>query len=303
LFNLAPGPHRITVTATNSNYPPEVASATVFVTVQFPIARTRAGVFRSGAAFLEDSNGNNAYDISADRYIPNFTGPGGFVTGDLPVVGDWTGDGHAKVGIYRASTGTWYLDVNNNGVLDAGDFTYHFGGVSGDQPFVGDWNGLGKACIGLNRAGFLWILDLDCNGAFDASIDAVFPFGGQSGDVPVVGAWTGSTTRVGVVRKYAPAGIPQGDPFFWILDGNPANAGSLPQNHQPGYAFAFGGLAGDVFVTGDWYGTGTSAAGVFRTGLWVLDAALPNAPQSSHVTGPTFGYGGSTGDIPIPGKW
>jgi hypothetical protein len=298
------GTHTITVSATDGDPSPDTGSASVTVTVAANMMGAKVGVFRNGVSFLEDTNGNAVYDAGVDRFITNFTGPGGFLTGDYPVVGDWTGDGHAKVGIYRSSTGKWYLDSNNNGVLDAGDLTYSFGGVAGDVPFVGDWAGLGKSCVGLFRSGFLWVLDLNCNGSFDGiAADASFPFGGISGDVPVVGAWSGGTTRVGVVRKYAPAGVPIGNPFYWVLDGSNANAGSQPANHQPGYAFAFGGLAGDAFVTGDWVTAGTSSAGVFRGGLWVLDAAIPSAPQASHVNGTIFGYGGVTGDVPVTGKW
>jgi hypothetical protein len=209
---------------------------------------SRVGLFRNGASFLEDSNGNAAYDAGTDRYLPSFTGPGGFVTGDMPVVGDWTGDGNSKVGIYRSSTGTWYLDANNNGVFDSGDYQYQFGGISGDIAFAGDWLGIGKSCVGIYRSnGSVWLLDLNCNGAFDnAPGDAFFPFGGIAGDVPVVGNWTGSGTRVGVVRKYAPAGVPQGNPFYWVLDNGAANAGTSAAAHQPDISrcFAFGGLAG-----------------------------------------------------------
>ena len=256
---------------------------------------TRVGVFRYNTAFLEDSIGSAAYNAGQDRYIPSFTGPGGFVTGDAPVAGDWTGDGRAKVGIYRASTGQWFLDANNDGVYDAGDYTYAFGGLAGDMPFVGDWSGLGKSCIGIYRSvTSMWLLDLNCNGKFDDTpADAFFPFGGLAGDVPVVGSVAGGIMRVGVVRKYAPGGVPQGDPFFWVWDAGAPNAGNSPQNHPPAAnAFAFGGLPGDVFVTGDWWGTGTSTAGVYRNGYWVLDAALPGAAQVSHQAGLAFGYGG-----------
>jgi hypothetical protein len=274
--------------------------------VAFPMTGTRVGVFRNGAAFLEDSNGNGVYDPGVDRYLPSFTGPGGSMTGDVGVVGDWTGDGRAKAGVYRTSTGTWYLDANNDGVYDAGDYTYQFGGLPGDIPFAGDWMGLGKSCIGIYRSvASDWLLDLNCNGSFDNTpTDAFFPFGGLAGDVPVVGNWGGTQTRVGVVRSYAPNGVPVGPPFFWVLDGNAANAGNLPANHQPGtYCFAYGGLPGDVFVVGDWYNTGTSTAGVYRAGYWVLDAALPGAPQASHVSGLAFPYGGLASDVPITGKW
>src|SRR6185369_7700666 len=115
----------------------------------------------------------------------------------------------------------------------------------------------------------VWLLDLNCNGQFEGTpTDAFFPFGGLAGDVPVVGAWTGGTTRVGVVRKYAPGGVPQGNPFYWVLDAGTANAGSSAASHQPGFTFAFGGLEGDIFVTGDWLNLGISMAGVYRSGLW-----------------------------------
>ena len=66
--------------------------------------------------------------------------------GDIPVVGDWTGDGVEKIGVYR--NGTWYLDTNNNHRLDAGDRVVHLG-ASGDQPVVGNFNGDGRAEIGV----------------------------------------------------------------------------------------------------------------------------------------------------------
>jgi hypothetical protein len=125
------------------------------------------------------------------------------------------------VGIYRSTTRQWFLDINNDGVFNAGDVTYAFGVLAGDVAFVGDWTSLGKSCIGIYRPeGSVWLLDLNCNGVFDNTpTDAFFPFGGLPGDVPVVGNWFGTGTRAGVARKYAPGGVPQGDPFLWVPDG------------------------------------------------------------------------------------
>jgi len=170
---------------------------------------------------------------------------------------------------------------------------------------VGDWNAVpgvtvNKTCIGIYRSqGSVWLLDLNCNGQFEGTpTDAFFPFGGLAGDVPVVGSWTGGTTRVGVVRKYAPAGIPQGNPFFWVLDAGAANAGNQPANHPAAAgAYAFGGLAGDVFVTGDWNNSGVSRAGVYRAGLWVLDL------NGTHTPDLIFSYGGVATDVPLTAKW
>jgi len=75
-------------------------------------------------------------------------------------------------------------------------------------------------------------------------------------------------------------------------------AGSAAATHQPASgAFAYGGLTGDVFVTGDWKNSGISTAGIYRSGIWILDL-------SGQHTGDTFfGYGGLSIDVPVPGKW
>ncbi len=151
---LIPGSHTITVAATDSDGTPDLGSASVNVISSLLIPGTRAGVFRNGISFLENTNGNGLYDAGVDHYIPGFIPPGGTQTGDLPVTGDWTGDGHTKVRIYRPSTGTWWLDANNDGIFNAGDYTYQFGGLTGDLPVVGDWNAVAgvsvhKDCIGV----------------------------------------------------------------------------------------------------------------------------------------------------------
>jgi len=288
---------------------------------------TALGVYRPGSVggsgdgeLLDTSRVNNT--LGTFTFYPNFF-TGNFngavaAAGDLAVAGDWSGNGHASVGVYRPSTGQWFLDLNRNGIYDSGDLTYSFGGLSGDLPVVGDWAQTGKSCIGIFRQGFLWVLDAGCTGNSASSSTVTFPFGGISGDVPVVGAWTGAGTRVGVVRKYAPGGVPQGVPFFWVLDGAAATAGPLPANHPVATGgtltpFAFGGLActslfpgcpsvnpnlsPDMFVTGDWLATGVWHAGVYRAGTWLEDTT------GAHTYDTDWAFGGIPGDQPIPGKW
>jgi len=255
-------------------------------------AATNVGIFRYGYFWILDVDGNGALDIPPDRAF-SFGG----VPGDIPITGDWNGDGHTKVGIYRPSNGLFILDSNGNGVFDAGDAVYNLGvgTQAGDVPVVGDWNGDGRTKVGLFRDGYFWILDYNGNGVYEPYIDKAFPFGGVAGDVPVVGDWTGTgTSKVGVVR-YG---------YFWILDanGNGAFDGTGPGED---YAFAFGGIPGDVPVVGDWNGDGTSKVGVFRYGyFWVLDA---NGNRAFDGTGPgqdlAFPFGGIAGDKPVTGKW
>ena len=40
------------------------------------------------------------------------------VSGDVPLVGDWNHTATSKVGVFRPSAGTFYLDYNGNGVWD-----------------------------------------------------------------------------------------------------------------------------------------------------------------------------------------
>ena len=40
------------------------------------------------------------------------------MSGDIPVTGDWTGNGVSKIGVFRPSTGEWFLDLNGNGKWD-----------------------------------------------------------------------------------------------------------------------------------------------------------------------------------------
>jgi hypothetical protein len=127
---------------------------------------------------------------------------------DLPVVGDWTGTGWPKHGVFRR--GLWRLDANGNDRWDGCDvdFCVTFG-LPTDVPVVGDWNGSGSAKIGVFRDG-IWSLDLNGDRRWGGcEVDACFTFG-QPSDVPVVGDWTGTgRTRIGVFRDGA-----------WLLDLN-----------------------------------------------------------------------------------
>jgi pseudomonalisin len=280
------------------------------------------GIFRvSNGLSILDTNFNRTLD-GADQ-VTLFAGSGLTPqTGDIAVSGRWSGTGTAKVGLYRPSTGTWFLDYNGNGVYDgpAVDRQYQYGGLPGDIPVVGDWNGTGFSKVGIFRQGFLWILNTTGTGVFSSS-DAVFGFGGLTGcrtlpypynvepagscDIPVVGDWNGSgTSKVGVFR--AVPGTSQ--PFLWVLDtaGSRAFVASGPNMSQ---VFAFGGVAGDIPLVSDWNNTGATNVGVFRMGFfWVEDTTFNT--KAGVIGGPAstdtlvgFGYGGIAGDQPIVGPW
>lgn len=119
--------------------------------------------------------------------------------GDIPVAGDWNGDGISNIGVFRE--GTWYLDTDGDGRFSASDQVVQYG-RPGDIPVVGDWNGDGTSKLGVYRQG-QWYLDTNGNRVLDAQ-DATFRLGGP-GDIPVVGDWNGDgTDEVGVYHPGAP---------------------------------------------------------------------------------------------------
>ena len=192
---------------------------------------------------------------------------------DLPVIGDWTGSGTKRIGIFR--NGTWILDTNGNGVIDASDKTVLFG-QAGDIPVVGDWRGTGHIALGLFRQG-TFILDLSghLSGVPTGLSDATYTFG-QGGDIPIVSDWSGSgTTKVGVFRNGS-----------WLVD---YNGDGVFNGLDRSYVY---GQAGDIPVVGDWDSSGNPPKiGIYRAGLWVLDYDGDNAWTVPGLNEMSLGFG------------
>jgi len=122
---------------------------------------------------------------------------------DVPLFGDWNGDGDRTAAVFRPSTATWYLTNTD----DAHDAPLHVSfGQPGDIPLAGDWDGNGTETIGLYRPSntTFYLRNSNTSGVADVTI----PFG-NLGDVPVAGDFDGGglssggpirPTRVGVYR-------------------------------------------------------------------------------------------------------
>jgi hypothetical protein len=198
---------------------------------------TETGIFRSGGTWYLDINNNGAWDgTPTDR-----TFSWGKQPGDIPIIGDWNGDGITETGIFR-SGGTWYLDINNNGAWDntPTDKTFSWGKQPGDIPITGDWNGDGITETGIFRPSTGFYLDMNNNGIWDPTIDKMLAWSGlglQPNDIPVTGDWNGDDiTEAGIFRN--------GD---WYLDIN--NNGIWNSGTDIIYPI---GQLGDKPVTGKW---------------------------------------------------
>jgi len=126
---------------------------------------------------------------------------------DIPVTGDWNGDGIDEVGTYRQ--GMWFFDMDGSGTWDpnADAFRQNFGAPT-DIPVTGDWNGDGTTEIGTYRQG-MWFLDYNGNGRWDdpndpsvINKDTVYQNFGAPTDIPVTADWdSDGTTEVGTYRQ------------------------------------------------------------------------------------------------------
>ncbi len=249
-------------------------STGVAITVPVPIVSDKIGVWRNKLFFL-DLNGNNVWEPGTDGLVSFGSST------DLPVVGDWNGDGVDDVGIRRGNL--FFLDLNGNRIWEPGiDGIFAFGS-STDIPVIGDWNGDGTDDFGVRRNN-LFFLDLNGNRVWEPGIDGIFAFG-SSTDTPVIGDWNADGTD--------DFGIRRNNLLFLDLNGN--------RVWEPGIdgIFAFGSST-DTPVIGDWNADGTDDFGIRRNNLFYLDLN-GNRVWEPGIDG-VFAFGTSS-DTPIAGKW
>jgi hypothetical protein len=108
--------------------------------------------------------------------------------GDLPLAGDWDGDGTDEVGLFRPATNVFYLDLNGDGAITAADAKFAMGN-SGDLPLIGDWNGDGIDHVGLFRpSNNRYILDINNDRQINGE-DLLIGLTPQLGNAPIIGKW------------------------------------------------------------------------------------------------------------------
>lgn len=105
---------------------------------------------------------------------------------DVPMAGDWNGDGIDAIAIYR--NGQWLLDLDGDGRWTERDGLFEFG-QPGDVPIVADFNGDGIDELAIVR-GNVWIIDSDGDRRLTAA-DARIELDRRPGEQPVAGDWDG----------------------------------------------------------------------------------------------------------------
>jgi hypothetical protein len=195
--------------------------------------------------------------------------------GDIPIVGDWDGDGTQTVGVMRpdraAGTNRFLLRNSSGPALT---FTQ---GSYGDKVVVGDWNGDRRWTPATVRGG-VWSLRA---ANLPSSAVQVLRFG-RAGDRYLAGDWN----RDGVFT----VGVRRGATFYFR--NTPGGTGVLGAQFSTRF-----GRAGDLGFVGDWDGNGTWTPGVLRSGTrWYLKNSFTGTTAA-------VGLAKQTKGTPVVGDW
>jgi hypothetical protein len=153
---------------------------------------------------------------------------------DLPLVGDWDGNGRVNPGVRTPATKVFSL--RSRGKVDTVKF-----GKKGDLPVAGNWDGTGAWEIGVRRKN-KFVLRA-------AAGDVTKVVLGDANDLPVTGDWDGDgVTDLGVYD--------QASTTFTLIWTD-----SLGAKFTSTVVF---GAPTDVPVTGDWDGDGITELGVWN---------------------------------------
>jgi len=207
-------------------------------------------------------------------YAPASSANGAFqiyfgATTDVPVPGDYDGDGKTDAVIFRPNSGLWYGPRTGAAQI----VIQMMLGQAGDIPVPGDYDGDGKTDPAIYRPSTgLFFAVLSAGGTLGTM------WGGQAGDIPVPRDWDGDgKTDVAIYR-------PSTGQWSAKLSGG-------------GTYQVINGAAGDVPVPADYNGDRRADPVVWRpsTGKWT-------GPYNG-ATGSYANTLGQTGDIPIPGYY
>jgi subtilisin-like proprotein convertase family protein len=192
---------------------------------------------------------------------------------DVPVPGDYDGDGRGDFAVWRPVDGGWYIAYASGGatVIPWGS------GALGDVPVPSDYDGDGRADFAVWRPGDGgWYIYYASGGA------TVIPWGsGALADVPVPGDYDGDGwTDFGIWRP--------GD-GTWYIDHASGNISAVQWGWGP---------ENDIPVPGDYDGDGRADFAVWRPGdgIWYVWYA------KGGVTAVQWGSG-ALGDVPVPGDY
>jgi photosystem II stability/assembly factor-like uncharacterized protein len=198
--------------------------------------------------------------------------------GDVPVLGDYDGDGRTDLAVYRPAGGLWIVAPSASpGVW----YTVFWGGGAGDVPVPADYDGNGRTDVAIYRsADGQWFIKKD-----SGSSSSVTRFGSPAhGDVAAPADYDGDgKADVAVFRTTT------GE---WFI--------RYSSNAREVYSLWGAPSFGDVPVPRDYDGDGKADVAVYRTSTaewFIASSAVPG-------TAITVAWGApSLQDVPVPGDY
>ncbi|WP_406701360.1 Ig-like domain-containing protein (plasmid) [Singulisphaera sp. Ch08] len=238
-----------------------VAVAAPYAYRKLPVAGDFTGVGQAQNTLFRRSN------PQAQWFIPGATGPNGIAFGvgstDIPLLGDFNGDGRSDLAVYRPSTAQWLVQ----GIFPANGIQFGYANV--DLPAPADYYGTGTTTLATFRP---------TTGEWFIAGDGTPIKLGRQGDTPVPADYDGDGKAD--IAVFEPASST--NPTRWLIRGSSSGLQTI----------VYGG-ANDIPVPGDYDGVGRSQIAVFRPGsaLWYI---------AGH--GQPIQFGG-TKDIPVPADY
>ncbi len=227
--------------------------------------------------------------------LPQFGGPNLM---DVPITGDFDGDGRTDMGVYRPSTAQWIVKLSSGGVLrDPKTNALPVFGVANlyDIPIPGDYDGDGKTDLAVFRpATSEWLVVKSSGGGIviDPATGLAPRFGGPDlMDIPIPADFDGDgRTDLAVFRPSTAQ---------WLVK---LSAGGVLRDPVTGKVPQFGGPnLMDVPIPGDYDGDGKADLAVFRvsTAQWIVrlsSGPVLRDPATGKI--PQFG-GANLFDVPV----
>lgn len=256
----------------------------------------------SDRPFIESKEMTYGWDVYEIKIDPaDIASPGGFdgagqwilstpqgerkiahfgLSGDVPLVGDFDGDGRTEIATYTPETRQFMIDLDLDGRPDLDFILSNM--LAGDLTLVGDWNGDGIDTPGFYRpSDSSWhVINENASTQEDQSLAT----SSVPGVIPLAGDWDGD-----------------GDDTFGFYNPSTGDVylmGAL--DLHSGFHWAYRTEPGSTPVVANWYGFGRDTLAVVKDGKWSLRPNNVFCEFPNPI--PPFEYG-NPGDIPVGGIW